>query len=270
MNVIMCPTVLCFHRLSYLLSLTSTTMTSFQDMNSKYPAMPFTEGMSILAYGRNPPVAFHPGSRRFPAPPTQDPLTIFKPMINLCSVPGARWVRVDPNGGTNHAVLLYVDGAASNNGRPDVRAGCGVMVSPEPQHTGIEFPLERVPGQELTSNRAELRAAYGALGLRAWGGEGFETIVLATDSEYMVKGANEWIAIWKANGWKTSSNQDVKNKDLWLLLTNKIEEFERQGIAVQFYLMERRFNKADAAAKRAAATSEEVPTRIREIHLMSF
>jgi ribonuclease HI len=28
-----------------------------------------------------------------------------------------------------------------------------------------------------------------------------------------------WIKGWKAKGWKTSTNQPVKNQDLWLRLT---------------------------------------------------
>lgn len=102
--------------------------------------------------------------------------------------------------------------------------------------------MEKIPGEELTSNRAELRAAFGALAMRAWAGEGFETIVVATDSEYG-EGVNEWVDKWRRNGWKTSTRKGVKNKDLWVMLVNKIEEYEREGIAIKFYLMERRFNK---------------------------
>ncbi|KAF5310617.1 hypothetical protein D9619_007974 [Psilocybe cf. subviscida] len=152
-----------------------------------------------VRYGLNPPIAFQPGSRRFPAPPTQNPLDIFKPMINLNVFPGVRWVKLDPTGGSNHAMLLFIDGAAPNNGRPSVRAGCGVGFTPKPDIPGV--------------------------------------------------------------------SKAVKNKDLWVMLVDKIEEYEREGIAVQFHLMERRYNKADMAAKRAAAQTEEVPTEFREVYV---
>lgn len=231
-----------------------------EELKREWPAMKRPPGQLRIGllhfnntrYGMNPPIVFQPGSRRFPAPPTQDPLTIFRAMINLNTYPGVRWVKVDPTGGWKNAMLFFVDGAASNNGTPEARGGCGVVFSPQPEHKGTSFPLEKIPGEELTSNRAELRAAVGALSMRRWAGEGFETIVVGTDSEYMVKGVNEWVDKWRKNGWKTSTRKNVKNKDLWVMLVDKIEEYERQGIAVQFYLMERRFNKADAAAKRAA------------------
>lgn len=51
----------------------------------------------------------------------------------------------------------------------------------------------------------------------------------------------------------------MKNKDLSAILVNKIEEYEREGISITFYLMERRFNKVDAAVKRAAVIFSSVP-----------
>jgi ribonuclease HI len=35
------------------------------------------------------------------------------------------------------------------------------------------------------------------------------------DSEYVRKGITEWIAGWKARGWRTADKQPVKNVELW-------------------------------------------------------
>jgi ribonuclease HI len=43
-------------------------------------------------------------------------------------------------------------------------------------------------------------------------------VVLYLDSEYVRKGITEWIALWKARGWRTAARQDVKNVDLWMRL----------------------------------------------------
>jgi ribonuclease HI len=40
-------------------------------------------------------------------------------------------------------------------------------------------------------------------------------VTLFLDSEYVRKGITEWIHGWKAKGWRTSSNQPVKNVELW-------------------------------------------------------
>jgi ribonuclease HI len=38
---------------------------------------------------------------------------------------------------------------------------------------------------------------------------------LTTDSQYVKKGVNEWLADWKRRGWKTADKKPVKNVDLW-------------------------------------------------------
>lgn len=77
-----------------------------------------------------------------------------------------------------------------------------------------------------TSQRAELAAASNAiwsvensLGDRSKG----MRIVVYSDSEYLVKGMNQWIANWKSNGWKLADGRDVKNKDIWEQLSSRCE-----------------------------------------------
>jgi hypothetical protein len=36
-----------------------------------------------------------------------------------------------------------------------------------------------------------------------------------TDSQYVIKGIEEWVGGWKARGWKTADKKPVKNQDLW-------------------------------------------------------
>lgn len=104
-----------------------------------------------------------------------------------------------------------------------------------------------------TIDRAQVRAILGALRFRAWEGEGFTTLVFATDSEYVVKGATSWTRSWIRNGWKTVSGTDVKNKDLWELLLGEIARKKRLGLKVEFWRIPRMLNAdADRAAKKAA------------------
>jgi ribonuclease HI len=71
-------------------------------------------------------------------------------------------------------------------------------------------------GGELatTNNRMELRAVIEALNALKRPCE----VVLHTDSQYVHKGISEWLAGWKAKGWKTASKAPVKNVDLWQAL----------------------------------------------------
>ena len=40
-------------------------------------------------------------------------------------------------------------------------------------------------------------------------------INLFTDSKYVIDGIKVWIKNWKSNNWRTKTNKDVKNLDLW-------------------------------------------------------
>ncbi|EDR08313.1 uncharacterized protein LACBIDRAFT_297866 [Laccaria bicolor S238N-H82] len=148
----------------------------------------------------------------------------------------------------NRRILIFADGAAPNNGRPDVRAGCGVAAGPSPISC-CSFRLEPDAFHQLTNNRAELRAVEGAIKLD-WKKEGIETIVIATDSEYVAEGATVYIRVWRSR----SSRWVVQraNMDLWDRLMKVIEDKEREGIRVEFYLIDRKWNQADRYAKAAA------------------
>jgi ribonuclease HI len=72
-----------------------------------------------------------------------------------------------------------------------------------------------------TNNKAELYAAIRGL-------EKFleyskeitfeDTLTIYTDSAYTLNGITSWIYGWRARGWKTSTNSNVLNKDLWIQL----------------------------------------------------
>lgn len=148
----------------------------------------------------------------------------------------------------NQSILIFTDGAAPHNGRPGVRAGCGVVAGPSPLCCDW-FRLEPDVFHELSCNRAELRAAEAAIKLD-FKNEGVKTIVIATDSEYVAKGATEWIRVWRdgTGRWLVRRN----NMDLWDRLMKAIEDKEREGIRVQFYPIDRKWNLEDFYARKAA------------------
>jgi ribonuclease HI len=100
-------------------------------------------------------------------------------------------------------VTIFTDGACSGNPGP---GGWGAIL--------ISGDHEReICGGEraTTNNRMELMAAIQAL-------EALKKpckVELHTDSQYVRTGISEWIAGWKARGWKTAAKAPVKNDDLW-------------------------------------------------------
>ena len=100
-------------------------------------------------------------------------------------------------------VVIYTDGACRGNPGP---GGWGAIL------TSGEKERE-ICGGELatTNNRMELMAAIAAL-------EALKRpckVELHTDSQYLRTGITEWLAGWKARGWRTAAKAPVKNEDLW-------------------------------------------------------
>jgi ribonuclease HI len=109
-----------------------------------------------------------------------------------------------------NTVEIYTDGACKGNPGP---GGWGVLL----KSGGVEKELfggER----ETTNNRMELLAVINAL-------EALKRpchVILHADSQYVLKGITEWLAGWKAKGWKTAAKQPVKNVDLWQQLDHLV------------------------------------------------
>ncbi len=47
-----------------------------------------------------------------------------------------------------------------------------------------------------------------------------DIIEIYTDSEYVIKGTNEWMASWIRRGWLTAAKKPVMNQDYWKELSN--------------------------------------------------
>lgn len=75
---------------------------------------------------------------------------------------------------------------------------------------------------ETTSNRMEMTAAI--MGLEYLSKRC--TVIIATDSQYLIQGATKWISGWRQRGWKTQDGQPVKNRDLWLRIEILCERHE--------------------------------------------
>ncbi|KAJ5113276.1 hypothetical protein N7456_001810 [Penicillium angulare] len=156
--------------------------------------------------------------------------------------------------------LVCTDGACPGNGAYDANAGCAFVFAPPsrwPYFNVVRFPLENsdLNNQMLkrTSNRAELRAAIHACRVSDWTHQGFDTMVIATDSEYVAKGATKWIREWIKNDWKRSPGNPVQNRDLWEWLLREVDRLAKMGMSVEFWRIPRELNEiADRHAKIAA------------------
>lgn len=106
----------------------------------------------------------------------------------------------DPN-----LVLLFTDGACSGNPGP---GGWAFIL----KHPASGKVVDGSGGEaQTTNNRMELTAVI--MGLRSI--KKPSRVELYSDSQYVLKGLDEWIESWKKRGWRTADKKPVKNRELW-------------------------------------------------------
>lgn len=129
-------------------------------------------------------------------------------------------------------VRIFTDGACSENPGP---GGWGVVFNTTSKcytFSGNE--------QLTTNNRMELRAVI----------EAFKRIVaketqfcepqheydIYSDSAYVVNTINNrWIEAWQKNNWKTTKNEDVKNRDLWEEFSELRVQANKLGVSITIH-----------------------------------
>jgi ribonuclease HI len=104
-------------------------------------------------------------------------------------------------------VAAACDGACRGNPGP---GGWGALLRFE------DGSVQELGGADpaTTNNRMELTAALALLReLEAL--PRHPSLVIRTDSRYLIDGLERWIHGWKRKGWRTASGGAVLNRDLW-------------------------------------------------------
>jgi ribonuclease HI len=100
-------------------------------------------------------------------------------------------------------VEIFCDGSCLGNPGP---GGWGAVI----RYSGREIELSG-GRKSTTNNEMELTAVIESLKALP----STARVTVTTDSQYVVKGATEWMRNWIKNGWKTASKKPVKNRRLW-------------------------------------------------------
>lgn len=123
----------------------------------------------------------------------------------------------------NPVYILCADGACSGNPGP---GGYAWELWSEEATEGNELTGGAGSSPQTTNNVMELMAARDGIEAVARSGQIPGQVKLRFDSEYVLKGIFEWMADWKARGWKTSGKKPVKNREIW-------EEIDRALVDAQ-------------------------------------
>jgi ribonuclease HI len=136
------------------------------------------------------------------------------------------------------SITIYTDGACKGNPGP---GGWGAWLQ------AGAHEKELWGGEKLTTNnRMELTAVIEALSAL----KRQSKVDLHTDSQYVRQGITTWIHSWKKKGWRTASNEPVKNMDLWQRLDTLAAQHHVSWHWVKGHAGDPGNERADALANR--------------------
>jgi ribonuclease HI len=140
---------------------------------------------------------------------------------------------------SSSSIEIFTDGACSGNPGP---GGWGAIL----RSGGHEKELSG--GEKATTNnRMEMTAVIEALKAL----KKASSVIIHTDSRYVMDGAAKWLAGWKVKGWKTADKKPVKNEDLWRALDAEMARHQIKWVWVEGHSGHPENERADALARDA-------------------
>lgn len=137
--------------------------------------------------------------------------------------------------GHTHDVTIYTDGSSSMARRGRKASGGWAFVAAWASRvTGAKGTAARYGfhyGKGAEIGAMELTAIVRALNFVR---RGAYCIHIISDSEYAIKAITEWSHVWAANGWKTGSGSEARNKELLIAARKAITEHRSAGAEVVF------------------------------------
>lgn len=142
-------------------------------------------------------------------------------------------------------VQLFTDGACRGNPGP---GGWGCIL----RHPASGSEKELSGGEALTTNnQMELQAVIS--GLEAL--KSRSNVEVVTDSSYVAKGCEEWLAGWKTNGWRRREGKSwkpVKNVEYWQKLDQLLTHHKVRFTHVRGHMGHPENERCDELAVAAA------------------
>jgi ribonuclease HI len=146
----------------------------------------------------------------------------------------------------NNYIEIHCDGSCINE-----TGGIGILIITPL----VEIFIAKGSFQDTTNNRMELLSfIYSVYYIQSYI-KNNEEVVIYADSKYLVDGYNIWINNWVKNQWKTSTNQEVLNLDLWMEIYTIKKVFNYKVLWEKGHSDNIYNNKADLLAKIGVSNS---------------
>ncbi len=149
------------------------------------------------------------------------------------------------------SVFVFADESCLGNGREgDNPGGGGGLIEYRPasgEPTRFDFWISE---PATTNNRMALKSAAEALKILSRKGNRL-AVRFTSDSQYLVRGMNEWVPGWRARGWRRKAGP-IENLPLWQELVQVAEQHEVEWRWVRGHNEHPENEYADHLATRAA------------------
>lgn len=149
-------------------------------------------------------------------------------------------------------VLVWADESCLGNGREGENpGGAGGLIEYRHPQTGKVTRFDYWISQPATTNNhMALRSAIEALRILSRKGKRLN-VRFTSDSQYLVKGMNEWVRGWQARGWKRKEGE-IANLSLWKELAEAARAHHVEWQWVRGHNKHPQNEYADHLATRAA------------------
>jgi ribonuclease HI len=147
--------------------------------------------------------------------------------------------------------VLHLDESCLGNGREGENPGGGAgLIEIRSRGGRVERRDFYLHEPATTNNRMALKGATYALEILAGKGARLR-VLMVSDSQYLVRGAREWMTAWEARGW-TRKGGPIENLELWKRLRGARAKHDVQWTWLRGHARHPKNEYADRLAVRAA------------------
>lgn len=116
-------------------------------------------------------------------------------------------------------VEIFTDGSCIGN---PGHGGYGIVILRK-DASGQTVKTRELSGYDLATTNIRMEMTAACVALESLGRVTAEPITLFCDANLIPNGMNEWLAKWKANGWRKGKGKPVENRELWERLERATE-----------------------------------------------